>query len=50
MVDLSATIGRMNSAVGAELMRLAPPSVAVSADRIERVYPSFLGSMVQPLD
>ena len=45
MVDLVATIGRMTSVVGTELMRLAPPRAASSSDRIERVYPIFLSTI-----
>jgi uncharacterized protein involved in exopolysaccharide biosynthesis len=40
MVDLAATIGRISTAIGAELMRLVPPAGAAT-QRIERVYPSF---------
>ena len=43
MMDLTATVGRINGAVGAELMRLAPPHAASPAPEcIERTYPGLI--------
>jgi uncharacterized protein involved in exopolysaccharide biosynthesis len=41
MADLSSKVGRMAGAVGAELIRLAPPGRARPAEQVDCVYPSF---------
>jgi hypothetical protein len=44
MSDLATKVGRLSGAMGAELMRLAPPGKLRSADDVELVYPAFRSS------
>ena len=41
MSDLIATVGRLTGAIGAQLVRLAPPGQLIPIDNVERIYPSF---------